>query len=331
MQNFFQNKSKLILKQLGSSLVHSFSYKPIPLDPKTTRIGWCGTGVMGLPMCEHLMDGGFKNCVVYNRTHSRTEPLLKKGAKLAKSPLELAKQTDIIFSCVSFPSDVRNIYLGKEGILQVEDQQPRIVIDMTTSEPTLAKYIYEKGAEKNISSLDAPISGGDVGARNGTLAIFAAGDKLAYENIEPLLNLMGKNVTYCGDSGKGQFYKIANQIAIASNLIGMVESLIYSYKAGLDPSLFINAIKSGAAASFSLSNHTRRILKDDLEPGCYVDYFVKDLGIALKEAEKLNLSLPGLSLAHSLFVALSAQGYGKKGTQALIRVLESMNNIKIVK
>ncbi|KAK7251521.1 hypothetical protein RIF29_34797 [Crotalaria pallida] len=289
-----------------------------PISPSNTRVGWIGTGVMGQSMAAHLIRAGY-TLTVFNRTPSKAR---------AHSPQALASQSDVVFSIVGYPSDVRSVLLDPASGALSALRPGGILVDMTTSESSLAVEIAAAAAKKNCHSVDAPVSGGDLGAKNGTLAIFAAGDKSIIDRLEPLFSLLGK-VNYMGGSGKGQFAKLANQITIASTMVGLVEGMVYAHKAGLDVGLWLNAISTGAAGSKSLDLHGQRILKRDLDPGFYVNHFVKDLGICLKECQTMGIALPGLALAQQLYVSLKAHGEGNLGTQALILVLERLNNVSL--
>lgn len=280
-------------------------------------VGFIGTGVMGKSMAGHILAAGYP-LVVYNRTKEKANELLKNGAKWANSPKELVKQADIVFTIVGMPSDVEEVYLSENGLIE-NGRSGQIFIDMTTSKPSLAVHIYQTAQSKGIYTLDAPVSGGDIGARNGTLAIMVGGDKEIFDRVQDLLNVLGNNIVYQGKAGSGQHTKMCNQIAIATYMIGVCESLIYAKKAGLDPEMVLKSISTGAAGSWSLSHLAPRILKEDFEPGFYIKHFIKDMKIALEEAEKMNLSLPGLSLAKQMYEELSAKGEESSGTQALIK------------
>lgn len=298
----------------------------IIVSPKKTRIGWIGTGVMGASMCMHLVRAGYKT-TVYTRTKKKAEGLINAGALWAKSPKDAASKSDVLFTIVGFPHDVREVYFGDDGIIEGL-RKGSIVIDMTTTEPSLAEEIYSAAKKAGASALDAPVSGGDIGARDGTLSIMAGGDRKAFDAVSPLFGLMGKNIVYQGGAGSGQHTKMCNQIMAASLMIGMCETLLYAYKSGLDPETMLESVGRGAAACWMLDNLAPRVLKRDFSPGFYVEHFIKDMGIALKEADRMNLVLPGLSLVRQLYVAARAQGHGRKGTQALMLALESMSGIQ---
>lgn len=290
------------------------------------KIGFIGTGVMGLPMCGHILGAG-RDVFVFNRTKSKTEPLISKGAVWCDTPEEVAKNSDYLFSIVGFPKDVEEVYFGPHGIFN-SVKPGSILVDLTTSEPSLAVKISNEAHKKSCKALDAPVSGGDTGAINGSLAIMVGGDKEAFEEIYPLLELMGKNIKYMGLAGAGQHTKMSNQILIASTMVGVVESLLYAYKAGNDLDEVIDVIGSGAAASWSINNLGRRIVQGNFDPGFFIKHFVKDMGIALKEAKRMDLSLPGLALAHQFYLSAIACNLGELGTHGLYKVFEQMNGIK---
>jgi len=294
-------------------------------EPQGTRVGWIGTGVMGVSMCGHVLDGGYA-VTVTNRTRERAEPLLERGAAWADSPAAVAAASDVLFSIVGYPADVRAVILGEEGAL-AGTAPGSVLVDMTTSEPSLAIEIAGAAAAKGVASVDAPVSGGDVGARNGTLSIMVGGDEDAVERVRPLLELMGKTIVRQGGPGAGQHTKMVNQILIASGMIGVCEALLYAYKTGLDLEMVLASVEPGAAGSWSLSNYAPRMLRGDFEPGFVVEHFVKDMGIALAEARRMNLSLPGLALAEQLYVALAAQGKSRKGTHSLILALADLSRV----
>ena len=291
-----------------------------------TRIGWIGTGVMGLSMCGHIIKGGYAT-TVYNRTISKAQPLLEQGAQLADSPEAVARQSDIVFSIVGFPQDVQEVYLGKNGIL-AGAKSGSILVDMTTTAPSLAQEIDQVAREKGISTVDAPVSGGDVGARNAALSIMVGGNQTAVEIVMPLFELMGKQIVYQGPAGAGQHAKMCNQITISGTMIGVCECLLYGHKAGLDLEVMLQSISGGAAACWTLDNLAPRVLKRNFDPGFFVEHFIKDMSLALAEAKKMGIALPGLALVHQLYLAVQAQGHGKKGTHALILALEQISGVK---
>lgn len=294
--------------------------------PGQTRVGWIGTGVMGRWMCQHLMSKGF-SATVYNRSRDKAAPLLEAGATWADTPKVVAERSDVVFGIVGFPKDVREVFLGKEGAL-AGIKSGGILVDMTTSDPSLAKEIYETARKKDVAALDAPVSGGDVGAKNAALSIMIGGDKDVVEAVSPLFECMGKTIVHQGGPGSGQHTKMVNQILISSNMVAVCEGLLYGYKAGLDLETVFKSVSVGAAGSKALEVLGPRIMARNFEPGFYVEHFIKDMGIALDEAKKMNIALPGLALAHQLYIALQAQGYGRKGTQALLLALEHISGVK---
>ncbi|MBW1690359.1 MAG: NAD(P)-dependent oxidoreductase [Deltaproteobacteria bacterium] len=287
------------------------------------KVGWIGTGVMGAPMAGHLQAAGHE-LSVFSRTKEKAEHLISKGAHWCESAAEVATRSEIVFTIVSLPSDVEEVYLGEEGILSAEGPC-RIVVDMTTSRPTLAQTIAKKASRGGMDSLDAPVSGGDIGARNASLAIMAGGDKKAFETVLPLFQLMGQNISYMGGPGAGQHTKMSNQILIAGTMIGVCESLLYAERAGLDQQSVIDIIGKGAASCWAINNLGPRIVRGDFDPGFFVEHFIKDIGIALQEAAAVGLSLPGLALVQQLYLAVKAQGHGRSGTQALMLALRTLN------
>lgn len=293
--------------------------------PGETRIGWIGTGVMGSSMCGHLIDKGFI-ATVYNRTQSKAESLLAKGAAWADGPRAVAEQSDVVFAIVGFPRDVREVILGDGGAL-AGSRAGDILVDMTTSEPSLAIEIAEQAKAKGVYSVDAPVSGGDVGAREARLSIMIGGEKVAVESLQPCWEAMGKTIVHQGGPGAGQHTKMVNQTLIASNMVGVCEALLYAYKAGLDLDTVMQSVASGAAGSWSLSNLGPRIINNNFDPGFFVEHFIKDMGIALDEAQRMGLALPGLALAKQMYVAVQAQGHGRDGTHALQLALASLANI----
>ena len=298
----------------------------IPLaQPGKTRIGWIGTGVMGRWMCQHLITKGY-SATVYNRSSDKLQPLLELGAVAAASPKEVAAKSDIVFAIVGYPKDVREVFLGTEGVL-AGCAKGAILVDMTTSEPGLAKEIHAAAKAKGVYSIDAPVSGGDVGAKNAALSIMIGGEAEVVAAVQPAFEAMGKTIVHQGPAGAGQHTKMVNQILISSTMIAMCEGLLYAYKAGLDLETVLKSVSVGAAGSKSLDIYGARILVRNFEPGFYVEHFIKDLGIALAEAEKMNLCLPGLALTKQLYEAVRAQGMGRKGTQALLVALENINGI----
>jgi len=292
---------------------------------KESKIGWIGTGVMGASMFGHIIHGGYRG-VVFTRTKAKAKKLIDSGVSWLENPKQVAEKSDVIITIVGFPSDVEEVYFGDQGLLNGV-KKGSLLIDMTTNSPSLAVKIYEAAKDKGAYSLDAPVSGGDVGARNATLSIMVGGDEEVFDSAKPLLGLMGDKVNYQGQAGAGQHTKMSNQIVVASSMIGVCESLLYGMKAGLDPERMLASISKGAAACWTLDNLAPRILKRNFEPGFFVDHFVKDMGIVLDEAKKMNLVLPGLSLVHQLYISVKAKGLGEKGTQALMLALEELSAI----
>lgn len=292
---------------------------------KNITIGWIGTGVMGASMVGHLHKAGYK-CVVYNRTKSKTDALVAQGMKWANSPGEVAACSNVIFTIVGFPKDVREVYFGEQGILN-SVRPESVIVDMTTTEPSLAIEIYNAAKTKNVQSIDAPVSGGDVGAKNAALSIMVGGDVGTVEKVYPLFELMGKNIVHQGPVGAGQHTKMCNQITIAGTMIGVCEALLYGHKAGLDLSTMLSSISGGAAGCWTLNNLAPRIVNRNFDPGFFVEHFIKDMSIALKEAEAMGLALPGLALVKQLYLAVQAQGNGRMGTHALTLALEKISGL----
>jgi 3-hydroxyisobutyrate dehydrogenase len=285
--------------------------------PKNTVIGFIGTGVMGKSMASHLLSAGFP-MIVYNRSKEKAEELLQKGAIWVSTPKEVAQQANVIFTIVGYPKDVEEVYLGKQGII-TNGKSNTYVIDMTTSTPTLAVKIFEEAKSKGIHAVDAPISGGDIGAREAKLSIMVGGEKEVFLKLEPLFNILGTNVVYQGAAGAGQHTKMCNQITIASNMIGVCEAIVYAENAGLDPKNVLASITSGAAGSWSLSNLAPKMIEGNFEPGFYIKHFIKDMKIALEEAGAMGMETPGLSLAKRLYEQLAENGEENSGTHALYK------------
>ncbi|MCP4723136.1 MAG: NAD(P)-dependent oxidoreductase [Desulfobacteraceae bacterium] len=290
------------------------------IAPGKTIIGFIGLGVMGHSMAGHILDAGF-GLHLYNRTPSKADDLVEKGAVLEANVADLAGKSDIIISIVGFPKDVEEVFLENGGVL--ENARPgSIAIDMTTSDPTLAAALYDRGKEKGISVLDAPVSGGDLGAKNATLSIMVGGEKLVFDRVGPILEIMGKNIVYQGKAGAGQHTKMANQIAIAAGMVAVCESLAYASKAGLDPQTVLKSIGQGAAGSWSLNNMGPRIIKRDDQPGFFIKHFIKDMKIAVESSNSLDLDTPGLDLALSLYQKMADKGLENNGTQALYKLFQ---------
>lgn len=291
-----------------------------------TKIGWIGTGVMGRSMCGHLIKAGY-HATIYTRSKDKAADLIAAGAKWVDSPRAVAQETEVIFAIVGFPKDVREVFLGDQGIL-AGSKPGNILVDMTTSEPSLAVEIYNAAKAKGVHALDAPVSGGDIGAKNAALSIMVGGDVEPELAIRPLFECMGKTIVHQGAAGSGQHTKMVNQILIASGMIAVCEAMLYAFKSGLDAKTVLQSVSVGAAGSWSLQNLGPRIIDRNFEPGFFVEHFIKDMGIALAEAERMNLCLPGLALAKQLYEAVRAQGYGRKGTHALMLAMEHMCNVK---
>jgi len=295
------------------------------IGPRQTRIGWIGTGVMGSSMCGHLLAAGF-SATVYNRTKAKAEKLLAGGARWAEGPQAVAAAADVVFTMVGYPADVRSVILGEGGVL-AGCKPGNIVVDMTTSEPSLAVEIARAAAARGVHAVDAPVSGGDIGAREARLSIMVGGQKEVVDALLPCFQAMGKTIVHQGGPGAGQHTKMVNQVVIASSMVGMCEALLYAYRAGLDLNTVLQSIASGAAGSWTLANLAPRIIANNFAPGFFVEHFIKDMGIALDEAKRMGLALPGLALAQQLYLSLQALGHGRDGTHALHLALAAMSNI----
>lgn len=283
-----------------------------------TSIGFIGTGVMGAAIVKHLLQADYP-VHVYNRTKAKTDELVKLGAIWQDTPEKVAEQADVIFSMVGYPKDVEDIYYGETGIFQA-DIAGKIVVDMTTSTPTLAKQLYQEAKKQRGASLDAPVSGGDLGAKKGTLTIMVGGEEEVYQQVLPIFQHFGTTIMRQGEAGAGQHTKMANQIMIAGTMTGMTELLVYAERAGLDLEKVIQTVGGGSAANWSLANYAPRILKEDYSPGFFVKHFIKDLKIALDEGDKMGISLPATKKAKELYDVLANRGYENDGTQALIKL-----------
>ena len=299
----------------------------LPTVSTSTRIGWVGLGVMGAPMCGHLLRQGYP-VTVFTRTPSKAAAVLAKSAKWVESPLAVAEASDVIFTMVGFPLDVRQVYLGEAGLLKGA-RSGSLLVDMTTSAPSLAREIFKAARSRGMQSIDAPVSGGDVGAREATLSIMIGGEEEAVDAVVPLLGALGRSIVRQGGPGMGQQAKLCNQIVIAGTMVGVCESLVYGYRAGLTLETMLASITTGAAACWTLTNLAPRILRRNFNPGFLVDHFLKDMGIALDEAAQMGLVLPGLALVQQLYFAVQSQGHGKSGTHALILALERLSNTEI--
>jgi 3-hydroxyisobutyrate dehydrogenase len=290
---------------------------------QSTRIAWIGTGVMGTSMCGRLLEAGY-SAVVHNRTKSNAEPLVARGAKWADTPKAAAENVDVVFSIVGHPSDVREVILGQQGAL-AGCREGVILVDMTTSQPALAEEIAGESAKRGVTAIDAPVSGGDVGARNGMLSIMIGGDAKAIESLEPFWKAMGSKWVRHGGPGAGQHAKMANQVLVGAGMIGICEALLYAHRARLDLNNVIESTASGAAGSWALSNLAPRIIRGDFKPGFFVEHFLKDLGIILEESRRMDLRLPGVELAERLYKEVAALGHSRSGTQSLILALAKIN------
>ena len=290
--------------------------------PGVTRIGWIGTGVMGSSMCRHVLAAGYR-VTLHSRTKGKAQPLLDLGAMWAETPHAIAAESDILFTMVGFPQDVHNVYFGETGVF-AGAQPDAILTDMTTTDPALSCEIAERAKAKGLFAIDAPVSGGDIGARNAALSIMVGGDGDAVQTVMPLFELLGKKIVHQGEPGTGQQAKLCNQIVIAGTMIGVCESLLYGYKAGLDLNRMLDSIRGGAAACWTLDHLAPRILQRNFEPGFFVEHFVKDMGLALEESKRRGLVLPGLTLVQQLYRRVMDLGHGRSGTHALILALEDL-------
>lgn len=285
------------------------------------KIGFIGIGVMGKSMAAHLMDA-YGPILIYSRTKSKAEDLISRGAIWKDSVKEIAQEADLIFTIVGYPSDVESVYLSEDGLVK-NAKEGTFFCDMTTTTPSLEKKIAEQADKRGCKFFDAPVSGGDVGARNATLTIMLGGDKDSLKDILPYLEKMGKSINYMGKAGMGQHTKMCNQIVISGTMIGVSEALVYGKKAGLDVPAMIDAIRPGAAGCWTLDNLAPRVVKNDFAPGFMIDHFIKDMKIALEESKAMNLDLKGLALVEKLYEKLQEEGYGKDGTQALVKAVEA--------
>ena len=290
------------------------------LDDNNAVIGFIGVGVMGKSMAANLIRSGYE-VHVYNRTKGKASELIDLGAKYHETATDLATEVNVIITMVGYPHDVEEIFLGEQGII-FHAKPNTYLIDMTTSSPSLAQKIYEEARRKQLFALDAPVSGGDIGAREARLSIMVGGDQEVFEAALPIFQAMGTQIVFQGKAGAGQYTKMCNQIAIASNMVGVCEALAYAKKAGLDLFTVLKSIESGAAGSWSLSNLGPKIINTNFEPGFYVKHFIKDMRIALQSAEDMKLEMPGVSLAKSLYEQLAELGGENNGTQALFKVID---------
>ncbi len=289
------------------------------------QVGWIGTGVMGSAMCQLLLDAGY-SVQVHNRTRHKAESLIQGGAIWCNSPRQVAETSNVIFAIVGYPQDVELVMLHDDGVL-AGCRPDSIVVDMTTSSPELAKQIAEAAAKRSVHFLDAPVSGGDIGAREARLSIMVGGDQSAFQRVLPMLGKLGKTIVLQGGPGSGQHTKLVNQTLIASGMVGVCEALLYAHRAGLDMNKVLQSVATGAAGSWSLSNYGPRILRGDFAAGFFVEHFIKDMGLALDEAARMGICLPGLALAHQLYLALAALGHQRSGTHSLQLALARLSNI----
>jgi len=296
------------------------------ISPAATRLGWIGTGVMGAAMCRHLLARGFST-TVHNRTRAKAEPLVAAGARWADSPRAVAEASDVVFTMVGFPSEVRAVYFGDGGVL-AGARAGAILVDASTSEPALAVEIARAAEARGTLAIDAPVSGGDVGAREARLSIMIGGDPSAVEQLHPIWDALGKTFVRQGGPGAGQHTKMVNQVLIASGMIGVCEALLYGHRAGLDLERVLSSVASGAAGSWSLANYGPRILRGDFAPGFFVEHFLKDMAIALAESRRMGLALPGLALAEQLYRSVAAIGHARSGTHALQLALSRMSAVE---
>jgi len=290
-------------------------------------IGWIGAGVMGSSMCGHLLTAGYR-VTIHSRTKSKAQPLLDRGAQWGENPCAVAAESAVLFTMVGFPQDVRAVYFGETGIL-AGAQAGMILIDMTTTQPSLSRDIAAAASTKNLSAIDAPVSGGDVGAKNAALSIMVGGDTESVQAVMPLFERLGKKIVHQGGPGSGQQTKLCNQIVIAGTMVGVCESLLYGYKAGLDLNRMLDSIRGGAAACWTLDNLAPRILQRNFDPGFFVEHFTKDMGLALEEAKRMGLVLPGLTLVHQLYQTVQTLGHGRSGTHALMLALEGLSKVHV--
>jgi 3-hydroxyisobutyrate dehydrogenase len=295
--------------------------------PTATRIGWIGTGVMGSSMCRHVLAAGYR-VTLHSRTKGKAQPLLDLGAMWAETPHAVAAESDILFTMVGFPQDVRTVYFGETGAI-AGAQPDTILVDMTTTDPALSREIAERATARGLFAIDAPVSGGDIGARNAALSIMVGGDRAAVQAVMPLFELLGKKIVHQGGPGAGQQAKLCNQIVIAGTMIGVCESLLYGYKAGLELNLMLDSIRGGAAACWTLDNLAPRILQRNFDPGFFVEHFVKDMGLALEESKRMGLVLPGLTVVQQLYQRVVALGHRRSGTHALILALEDLCKVHV--
>ena len=288
------------------------------------KAGWIGTGVMGAPMCGHLLSAGYP-LSLSSRTRSKADALIEQGASWCETPAQVAAQSDIVFTTVGRPDEVREVYFGEKGVF-AGLQAGAVVVDMGTTPPSLTREISDRAISLSAHAVDAPVSGGDVGARNASLTVMAGGEEAIVDKLRPLFECMAKTVVWMGEPGNGQHTKMANQLAVAGTMIGVCEALVYAARAGVELEKLVAVISKGAAGCWTLDNLAPRIISGDDAPGFMVDHFVKDLGIALSECEQMGLSLPGLELASRLYGQLQEIGHGQSGTHALIYAIKQLSD-----
>ncbi|HJT20315.1 MAG TPA: NAD(P)-dependent oxidoreductase [Nitrospira sp.] len=294
---------------------------------KHSTIGWIGTGVMGAAMCGHIIDAGYR-VVLHTRSKDKAGELLRRGAQWAAGPEAVAAASDVVVTMVGFPSEVREVYFGSTGLFR--GVKPRMIfIDMTTTSPSLSREIAEQASRLSCSAIDAPVSGGDIGAQNAALSIMIGGETRAVQTVMPLFERLGQRIVHHGEAGSGQHAKLCNQIVIAGTMVGVCESLIYGYRAGLDLDRLLPSIAGGAAACWTLDHLAPRMLQRNFKPGFFVDHFVKDMDIVLEESRRMDVTLPGLSLVHVLYRSVVALGHGRSGPHALILALERLSHITV--
>jgi 3-hydroxyisobutyrate dehydrogenase len=291
--------------------------------PSDTRVGWIGAGVMGAALCHHVQRARYR-LTLHSRTRAKGVSILADGATWATSPRAVAEYTDIVFTMVGFPHEVRSVYFGEHGVL-AGARPGMIVVDMTTTEPALAREIEIAAEARGVWSIDAPVSGGDVGAQNGSLSIMVGGERGAVQAVMPILELFGKKIVHHGGNGLGQQAKLSNQIVIAGTMVGVCEALLYSAKAGVDPDRLLDSIRGGAAGCWTLDHLAPKIQRRDFTAGFFVDHFLKDMTIVLEESRRMGLSLPGLALVHRLYQTVQELGHGRSGTQGLLLALEHLS------
>ncbi|MFZ3579427.1 NAD(P)-dependent oxidoreductase [Virgibacillus sp. DJP39] len=308
----------MLKKDTGTKCRTKLSKRTGGFNMENKNIGIIGIGVMGKSMAKNLLDAGY-SVQLFTRTKSKAQSLLELGAIWKDSVSEVVKNADVVITMVGYPDDVEAVYFGENGILE-NAKRNAYVVDMTTSKPIIAEKIFKEASERGLFALDAPVSGGDIGAKNGTLSIMVGGQLKAYEQLKPIFEVMGGTIIHQGPAGSGQHTKLCNQITIASNMVGVCESITYAKKAGLNPERVLESITTGAAGSFSLSNLAPRMIKHDFAPGFYVKHFIKDMTIALESAKDMGLLTPGLALSLELYTELAEQGEQESGTQALIKL-----------